>query len=104
MTDGDVISHLLAQEEKTSGLVREAQGESARTLAAARAAAEAAYTAQYEGAARALEMEYDEKKAAVAQDCKKKAADYRNRLESQQKHFYTFNGYLETLLFPKERP
>jgi vacuolar-type H+-ATPase subunit H len=98
MTEFDVIRHLLEQEERTTSLVRDAQIESDRRLAAARAEADALYAQRYSEALRELEAGYAARKTALATGYMKKGVEYRSRLNAQAKSYKNFNKYLGPLL------
>ena len=103
MTEVDVIVHLLEQEEKTSGMVRDAQVEGDRRLSHARSEADAEYSKCYEAALRDLEMDYAVRKEHLADEFRQKSIEYRVRLDGQQQDFNRFNKMLDTLFFPKEK-
>jgi acyl-CoA thioesterase len=101
MTEVDVIVHLLEQEEKTSGMVRDAQIEGDRRLSLARAKAKEESSKRYDAALRDLEAGYKAKKEQVAAEFHKKSMEYRVRLDGQQQDYRRFNEYLDTLFFPE---
>jgi vacuolar-type H+-ATPase subunit H len=103
MTEVDVIVHLLEQEEKTSGMVRDAQVEGDRRLSRARTVAEAEYAKDYDAALQDLETAYTVKKEQVAKEFQQKSMEYRIRLDSQQQDYTRFNEYLDSLFFPKDK-
>jgi vacuolar-type H+-ATPase subunit H len=103
MTEVDVIVHLLEQEEKTSGMVRDAQVEGDRRISQARVRAEAEYLKHYDAALQDLETDYAERKEQIADEFHQKAMEYRVRLDGQQQDFARFNKMLDTLFFPKDK-
>jgi vacuolar-type H+-ATPase subunit H len=103
MTEVDVIVHLLEQEEKTSGMVRDAQIEGDRRISQARTVADAEYSKRYDAELRDLEEDYADRKKQVADEFHKKSMEYRVRLDSQQQDFTRFNNYLDSLFFSLEK-
>jgi hypothetical protein len=94
----DVINHLIEQEQLAEGLLQEAQAESEKRIANARAGAEADYKAKYEQLIGGLEADYKAQTAQVERAHREKSAEYRDRLEALKTDTPSFNAYLDKLL------
>jgi regulator of protease activity HflC (stomatin/prohibitin superfamily) len=95
----NVIGHLLDVEKDASVLVSDAQSEAAKRLAAARAQADIEYKKQYDQLISRLEIEYQQKTAAVTQTHADALNTYKEKAEKTVRDTVSFGKLLDSLMF-----
>ncbi|MCR5290421.1 MAG: hypothetical protein K6E51_10545 [Treponema sp.] len=99
--DVNVISHLLDVEKEASSLIGDAQNESAKRMAAARAEADAEYKKQYDSLMSELESDYQTQTQAIVKKHDEDLDAYKKEIDSMTQNTEAFSTYLDSVLFTK---
>ena len=97
--EADVIGHLLDVEHEASGLLLDAQKETDKRTADARAKAEIQFKAEYAKITSALTSEETAAHDKINKMHDDAIAGYRTSLDATKKDTSSFNGLLDKLLF-----
>ncbi len=93
----DAIAHLLKVEEEAAELIVQAQEQSDKEIAAARAKTDSDYNQKYQDMASQMESDYNNKVAAIQENHKKQLEEYKAKIEQTPKDVGAFNKLLENI-------